>query len=587
MAPMSTFDVWPYMFDAEKDSTYDPDYIMLDKFLAGIQEKNDDSSTQVYSASWANKPYASVCGDADVWRNFKPSWGKDSIPCDVLEVPVKTADDAATEFALKTCRFPARKFEDKLYAQEDGHLNDIDLRNMCLMGKSYLKEIANNSRSLAYMNSNFDTVVPESPRPQSPLLLFYGLKTIDRAKVIYPMLMNDIMRDRSIVNGEECSAAITDRQSTVSNSFESMRNTYLSTAIEALRENAFNDGVEIIKDANRNVAHKCFPIYNKESDGRFSLRLDTIAGNIFQIATVPATNYDEFKEWLTQGENEAAFEQKGLAAFHDSSCRNARSIGYKMCRSLPRGVISDAVLQNELYKPCGYGMKNYPKEAGDITDSITALKKGWGEEAKKLIDDVKPLGERNVRPCNNAKTVIKNLVDNVNERITNNPALGSEGISCARLKGDMGCGEFIEIILPPVPEFEPGPDQLIKSYVYDRMLGNRGQTSAPINCHETDWLADWNENPNPKTRLFNQVCGLGGGAWPVIEDIRKMLESPTTRTDLAKTYGFELSVPADSPCASLSSDEDKLYCHILSKVVPEVCGSVDDIFQVCSGYSKQ
>ncbi len=568
LQPYADGQPWRMIGDGSDDSKYIPDEIMNDYFLDGIEE-GEDTEAQTYKLSWEPDPYGNCQGGK--WNDLKPKWGKQGgeVACEVIETPIKAAGDSATEFVIKTCRFPAKKFEDKFYAQEDGHFTPTDLHNMCVMGRSFAQELTGNTRSLAYANSSFDSV-PNS-NLQSPLLMFYGQKTISKEHVIYPMMEIDLVIDvPSRGYGQDCSAEIARRDNTARVSVESMRNAVENpNTDENGKRDAFQAAFRNIRDANQRVAQKCFPLYNKTGGAKQSLKMDTIAGNIFQIATLPAGDYEEFKQWRGLSDaNDQAFREKGLMAFSDSSCRNARSIGYNLCMNLPRAVVTPKVIEN-VYRRCGYR----ETQTNKFNTTVRALKKGWEEILKNEIDGIEPRADRFASNCSEEKESFKILVDNISDRVTTNPALGSEGVSCAALKTDMACGTFREgIDLPPVPEFEPGADSKLKTYAYDALF--TGNSSCA--------LGEMNLNT-----VFSKVCGVVAVGTSA-KEIDKLLLKESTQQDLARAYGFSLDPNTFSDdCKKLLTPEFRLKCHIMSKVVPDVCANDETTREVCTAFGKR
>jgi hypothetical protein len=563
---------WRMIGSGDDGSKYMPDQIMRTYFLSGIEE--DSRKQQTYNITWEDYEYGN-CGEKAKWSDQKPKWGKQGgeVACEVIETPIKTAGDSATEFVLKTCRFPAKEFQDKFYAQQDGHLTPTDLRNMCVMGKSFASELTGNTRSLAYANSSFDSV-PNS-NLQSPLLMFYGGKTMDRDKVKYPIYEVDLRTDTTASGyGPECSAEITRRDNTARVNVETMRNAVENpNNDENMKKNAFEAAFTSIKAANQRVAQKCFPLYNKNSGQEKSLTLDTIAGNIFQIATLPAGDYEEFKEWRgLSDDNKDAFRTQGLMAFSDSSCRNARSIGYHLCMNLPRAVVIEPII-NTIYDRCGFDRQS--STTTDIREKLKELKKGWEEDVKGLVNGLNPT-DRYVIPCDEAKRNFANIIDNISARITTNPALGSEGVSCAALKTDMACGTFMERFdLPDVPQFEEGRDTKLRSWAYAALLGEMGINCA-LGVKDSDMQF-----------VFTDVCGINRSS-AMGKDIDKMLTERGVQEEMARRYAFSLDPSTFSEdCKKLRTPEFRMKCHIMSKVVPEVCATAATAEKVCTAFGDR
>lgn len=559
---------------------YDPDRIMNRLFIEGIEEERDGDGfpKQTYSASFLEKPYGKVadCQD-DFWKNKPPQWGKEKkeVACKVLSDDISQDSDAATKFVLKTCRFDPKPFGDRFYAQYNDHLTPTDLKNMCTAGKSFVREITKNTKSLSYMNSFYDNGDPKKTQTgdiQTPVLMFYGQEKINREKVQYPMFAADVQRDKASDVGAECTNQISARDAEVAKYIELFRNKFLDPfAPEDEKEDSMLAATISIKNANKNVAKACFPDYNKTSDkAKTSLKLDTIAGNIFQIATLPTSQYDELKQWIGRSkENEVAFESKGVAAFSDSKCRHARSIGHNLCRNLPRALITQKDIET-LYRQCGY---TSPLDS-QISQALKELKPGWESKITGIVneinvDDEDYFGES----CSIAKAGFIASVKNVDDRITKNPALGGAAkVTCAALKDVMACGEFIEgIRLPAVPQFEDGPDTKIRNFVYNALLGG---INPNYNCAIEELR-----------RPFEEACTLSDGSHPDRDELKAILRDTQIQRKLAELYKFSLGQEGfSSDCQNQTSPEGRLQCHIFSKIVPEVCGDEERAKNVCDKF---
>jgi hypothetical protein len=563
---------------------YDPDRVMNRLFIEGIEEQTDNDGflNQTYSATFLGKPYGKVEGCEDyLWNNKAPQWGKkEEVTCKVFSDVISQDSDAATKFVLKTCRFDPKPFGDRFYAQHDDHLTPTDLKNMCTAGKSFVREIQNNTKSLSYMNSFYDNGDPKKPQTgdiQTPVLIFYGQEEINRGKVQYPMLGADIQRDGARDVSEECTTQISARDEEVKKYITLSRNTFLDpNTSEQEKKDSMLAATISIKNANKNVAKACFPDYNKTSDKtKSSLKLDTIAGNIFQIATLPTSQYDELEQWIgSSAENKTAFESKGVAAFSDSQCRNARTIGHHLCRNLPRALITQKDIES-LYRSCGYAQ---PLDAR-ISQELRILKTGWDSRITEIVEAIEINDEDDyfTESCKIAKDGFMATVKNVDDRITKNPALGGVGkVTCGALKDVMACGEFTEGIrgLPAVPQFEDGPDTKIRNFVYNALLGGINENFNCVNAR--------------LDRPFEEACMLLDGSNQDRNDIKAILGDTQIQRKLAESYGFSLDKESFSDdCKALTSEEGQLQCHIFSKIVPEVCGNKDRAQKVCDSFMSK
>lgn len=581
---LETYGGWPF-----SNPDYIPDDILNTYFLEGIEEQKDSNGlfNQTYKATWEtlNKEYGK-CDDGSLWKNGAPSWGPER--CEVLEDKIyQTATDSATEFVLKTCRFKPYDFSAKRYAQVDGHMTPSELTQLCSIGKSFMKEIQNNTRSLAYMNSNFDSDPSTSKTGlQSPLLLLYGQNRIDTDKVMYPIISADLASDQETYSDTQCKASISARDEEVRTQSEKVRNDIVNrSSNESDKRNSLTTAETKIKEANRKVALACFPNYNKTTDSKTSLKLDTIAGNIFQIATLPVSEYEELKEWRDMNDtNKDAFDKKGLAAFSDSRCRNARSIGYHLCRNLPSSVITRQDFEN-LHRSCGYSKPPADfrlDESDGIMNRLRQLNSGWYNFIERQIDELEPNRARHTDACEKAKAPLKASLKAVRDRISN-PALGSVDDPCGNLKLPMACGEFTQgIDLPAVPQFEDSPETKIRTFVYNSLLGG---TNSNFNCSNFE-TKKFNED-RIEDRIFAHACTLIGSSTDRSE-LKGLLRDQMLQQKLADAYKFSLNEgDFSTDCKRLSSEDSRRECHIISKIVPEVCESKETARLVCESFSQR
>lgn len=569
----------PFMYSKKypNDSGYYPDEILNDNFLSGIEEQKDADGflNQTYKAVFENEAYGKC--DGNLWVNGPPKWGSKDSSCDVLEDKISHADDSATEFVLKTCRFTPLPFPEKIYAQIDGHMTDIDLTRLCEIGQSFKKEIQNNTRSLSYMNSNFDPDPNMSKTGlQSPLLLLYGQNRIDEA-VRYPMVGADVSLDKASFDSDACTQSISKRDETVKAQSTQVRNTFVDpSSTDDIKKTSLLAAKTLIKEANRKVASVCFPNYNKSGDpDSTSLKLDTIAGNIFQIATLPLSEYEELKQWQEMSDaNDKEFREKGLASFSDSRCRNARSIGYHLCRNLPSAVITEKQF-DDLTRSCGYSVTNPPPDTfktSDLRTKLRTLKPKWSEDIEEAVVNLPSRIARFGGQCATAKNDrFIPLLRNVRDRLSN-PALGSVDDSCGALKAPMACGEFTEgVDLPRAPDFAESPETKIRSYVYDALLGGLSQNE---NCAIQE-----------VKKPFTKACSTYFINTTESKELQKLLLNTELQQKLASVYKFKLDAEDFSEdCKKISNDAGKMECHIFSKIVPEVCESAENAESVCAGF---
>jgi len=541
---------------------YDPNKI-LSRLISPttIQEKKNSRGVGTLKYDDKFEGFWADCGESKKWADRKPTWGRAKSECELIEVPVMPHEtDSAVTFLYKVCKFPAAGKGSVYPTKEGSSFNPDDAMDLCVMAKGFLAEYQGNRQELVGTFQDLD-VEPKLSK-QRPAIMFYGVGSMDPSKISYPGFSDDFRADKMTDNSDQmnaCREAKTARDNTVTQTLTALR-AKVRDAISTNQKTIPLSPQELkpIEDANRQLAQVCFPKFNrKSSQDAKSLALDTLAGNIVQMASLPVSDPDEIKDFIDDPLNTGLkndLDKYPVDQISDARCKHSREIAWQMCTNLPAAFLANEITVTT--NACG------AKTSSDIRQTIlpgNVAQKDWLKEFEKKIDDISPTQPDYKDACDNAKGNIKTIARNVHDRIALNPALGKDGKSCAVVSDRLACGMLdTNVPIPALPSMDETVEQMVNFEVFNGLLG-RGSNS--FNC------ADAN---NEDSDAFKEACDpltLGKG----------ILSDEATLTKLMKTYG--ISGDPDDACKTSYPDDSQLQrrnqCRVLGKIVPEVCGGSD------------
>lgn len=542
----------PNNMDYFEKPNYDPDQI-LSRLISPtmIQEKTNlrgvgTMTYKEFEGFWKD------CGDSKTWKDRPPTWGKGRNVCELIEVPVMSDEtDSAITFLYKVCKFPAADKDSGVYPTKQGSsFNPDDAMDLCVMAKGFLAEHQGNRQELVGTFQDLD-VEPKASK-QRPAIMFYGVGTVDSTKISYPGFTKDFKADQMKGEMDKCRDAKTARDNTVKQTLSALKED-VAAAIHT--GNVIPpQNTKPIEEANRRVAQACFPEFNRKSKDAKSLALDTVAGNIVQLAALPVTDTDEIRDFINDPINEALKgkpETYPVELISDTRCKHSRQIAWQMCTNLPSAFLSKAI--QPTLNACGDTTTTVRYYMGDILPGSVA-QTNWLDIFNKKIDDIKPRSDFYSQACNDAKSEIKEIARNVHDRIAVNPALGVNGQSCAVLSGPLACGMLdTSVPIPDLPSMDETVEQMVKYKAYEGLLGRLNT----FNC----------ANPSNKDEnAYNVACD------PLTQN-QSILSDKTVLDTLMKNYG--ITGDPDGFCKNEYNDPDRRNrCRVLGKIVPDVCGGV-------------
>lgn len=561
---------------------YEPDQI-LSRLISPtmIQEKKNRRGVGTLTYDDKFEGFWADCGESRKWADRRPTWGRANPrpTCELIEVPVMPHEtDSAVTFLYKVCKFPAADKGSVYPTKEGSSFNPDDAMDLCVMAKGFLAEHQGNRQELVGTFQDLD-VEPKLSK-QRPAIMFYGVGSMDPSKISYPGFSEDIKADKMADGPDQmnaCMQAKTARDNTV---------TQTLTALRAKVRNAISTGNAIplspqelkpIEDANRQLAQVCFPNFNrKSSQDAKSLALDTLAGNIVQMASLPVSDPGEIKDFIDDPLNAGLKNDLGnypVEQISDARCKHSRQIAWQMCTNLPRAFLSNEI-QTTL-NACANKDTTVNSFLQEILPGKVA-QTDWLTNFNKKIDELTPSDEFYKNACDAAKNDIKDIARNVHGRIALNPALGKDGKSCAVVSDRLACGMLdTNVPIPALPSMDETVEQMVNFDVFKSLLG---QGSNTFNC------ADQN---NKDSNAFNVACDPLTGP-------SSILSNEATLTKLMKTYG--ISGDPDDACKTLYPDSQGLnqsqrrnQCRVLGKIVPDVCGGAQPMETAktwCSAYKR-
>ncbi len=555
--------------------TYEPDQI-LSRLISPTMIQENKNRRGVGTLTYDNKfeGFWADCAESQKWAVRRPTWGKAKSECELIEVPVTPDEtDSAVTFLYKVCKFPAADKGSVYPTKEGSSFNPDDAMDLCVMAKGFLAEHQGNRQELVGTFQDLD-VEPKLSK-QRPAIMFYGVGSMDPSKISYPGFSKDMIIDKMADVSDACKQAKTARDNTVTQTLTALRakvRNAISTDQKAIPLSP--QELKPIEDANRQLAQVCFPKFNrKSSQDAKSLALDTLAGNIVQMASLPVSDPDEIKDFIDDPLNTGLkkdLDNYPVDQISDARCKHSREIAWQMCTNLPRAFLSNEI-QTTL-NACADKDTTVNSFLQEILPGKVA-QTDWLTNFNKKIDELTPSDEFYKQACDAAKNDIKDIARNVHDRIAVNPALGKDGKSCAVVSDRLACGMLdTNVPIPALPSMDETVEQMVNFEVFNGLLG-RGPNY--FNCGGAN-----NEDSN----AFKEACDpltLGKG----------ILSDEATLTKLMKTYG--ISGDPDDACKTYYPDDYQLQrrnqCRVLGKIVPEVCGGAkpqETAEKWCSAYRR-